>query len=148
VTQIESGLLVVDVSVAAKWYLDDETHTDQARALAVRFRSGEVSFVVPDCFFYEFVGLVRRAERRNPPRLDFERSGEIVAEVAGLPVQVIDCRSVLSRALEMSRTLDIATYDALYIAAAESMAANFVTADERLYERIKHLSFTRWIGDL
>jgi len=42
---------------------------------------------------------------------------------------------------------DCALYDALYLALAQQLALPFVTADRRLYERIRHLSYAVWIGD-
>ncbi|MGH2352599.1 MAG: type II toxin-antitoxin system VapC family toxin [Chloroflexota bacterium] len=146
-TNAESPTVVPDVSVAAKWYFDDED-TEQARQLHERVRRGTMTLLVPDCFFYEFVGLIRKAERRVPPRVTAERAREIVTAIVSLDATVVGSRFMLIDALRLSQTLDVAPYDALYLAIADGAGVTFVTADQKLYDRIKHLPYVRWLRDL
>ena len=140
-------LLVPDASVAAKWYLRDEEHTAQADALAGEFRRGIVNLLVPDCFYYELTGLLRRAERRQPFRLSPEQVDAAIAAVVALPIPSVESRPYLPDMVRHSRALDVAVYDALYLTVAERARATYVTADKSLYDRVLSLPFVRWIGD-
>ncbi len=60
----------------------------------------------------------------------------------------MESRPYLPDMVRLSRALDVAVYDALYLAVAERAGATFVTADKRLYDRILHLPFAQWLGDL
>lgn len=140
--------IVPDASVGAKWYFDDEAYTVQARALLEQFHDDTISLTVPDCFFYELLSMVRRGERRRPPRATPARSDEIIAKLATLPLARMDSAPLLPGALQASRTYDIAPYDALYLTAAERIGATFITADRRLYQRIQQLAYVRWLGDV
>ncbi len=140
--------IVPDASVGAKWYFDDEAYTVQARALLEQFHDDTISLTVPDCFFYELLSMLRRGERRRPPRATPARSGEIIAKLATLPLARMDSAPLLPGALQASRTYDIAPYDALYLTAAERIGATFITADRRPYQRIQQLAYVRWLGDV
>lgn len=140
--------IVPDASVGAKWYFDDEAYTVQARALLAQFHDDTISITVPDCFFYELLSMVRRAERRRPPRATPARSDEIIAKLTALPLARMDSARLLPGALQASRTYDIAPYDALYLTAAEQVGATFITADRRLYQRIRQLTYVRWLGEV
>jgi len=140
--------IVPDASVAAKWYLTDEDLTVEARGLLEQFRQRAAVPLVPDCFYYELTGLIRRAERRQPPRLSPAQVDAAITDVVALPIPSVESRPYLSDMLRHSRALNVAVYDALYVAVAERASATFVTADKSLYDRILHLPFVRWLGDL
>ena len=140
--------IVPDASVGAKWYFDDDEHTAYARVLVEQVLAGQISLVVPDCFFYELLSVIRRGERRRPPRATPARSDEIIAKLATLPLARVDSIRLLPGALQASRTYDIAPYDALYLTAVERIGATFITADRRLYQRIQQLAYVRWLGDV
>jgi len=44
--------------------------------------------------------------------------------------------SLLERAINMARDLDITCYDATYLALAEALEFEFITADEKFYNKI------------
>lgn len=140
--------IVPDASVAAKWYLADEDLTAEARRLLEQFQQRLAIPLVPDCFYYELAGLIRRGERRQPPRLSPAQVDAAISDVAALPIPSVESRPYLPDMVRLSRALDVAVYDALYLAVAERAGATFVTADKRLYDRILHLPFAQWLGDL
>jgi predicted nucleic acid-binding protein len=138
--------VVPDASVAAKWYLDDEEDTHAARAIHRRFEDGTLALVVPDSFFYELGALTRRAERRVPPRLTADQATAIYERIATLTLETYSCQHLLVRAAARSRELEVSLYDALYLVLADLTQATFVTADGKLFERIKHLPRVTWIS--
>lgn len=128
-----------DASVAAKWYLDDEEDVDAARNLLRRRERGEITFVVPHCFYYEFGNIIRTAERRTPPRITPNRADEILEAISQAPMSTAPTRLLLRRAMDRSREAEISLYDAFYLVVAEMLGAKFVTADAPLYDRLRGL---------
>ena len=43
---------------------------------------------------------------------------------------------------------DITVYDAIYVALTEETGLDFITADRRLYKRVRELEFVNFIADL
>jgi predicted nucleic acid-binding protein len=61
--------LVVDASVAAKWYLRDETDVEQADLLLTRFTTGELVLVAPEQIRYEIPATISVATMGTRPRM-------------------------------------------------------------------------------
>ena len=55
---LEIQKVVVDASVAPKWYLEEE-YSDKARLLRDSFVTGSLSVSVPTLFFYETLNALR-----------------------------------------------------------------------------------------
>lgn len=60
---------------------------------------------------------------------------------------VIPTQEILLRAVNLSYSYEISLYDAVYIALAELINATMITADEKLYEKIKELKFVKFITE-
>lgn len=121
--------LVVDASVACKWFID-ETASDDAEALIA---SGQ-ALLAPDLIVPEVC---------NVGWLKFRR-GEIAAEqaaamVSGLPDlldELVPSVQLAARAIEITMTLAHPAYDCFYLALAELRDSRFVTDDKRLLARL------------
>ncbi|MBI3973672.1 MAG: type II toxin-antitoxin system VapC family toxin [Chloroflexi bacterium] len=98
-------LVTPDSSVAAKWYLHDEEHTEQARTIYRQFVDGSVLFAVPDCFYYELGNLIRTAERRG--RIGPDRADEDLEAIAELPIYTFTGQFLLPLAGQRSRALNV-----------------------------------------
>jgi predicted nucleic acid-binding protein len=126
------SLLVVDASVAAKWFLPaaGETLTDEALGLLRRYAKGEVRFAVPDLFWAEFANILWKAVRQ----------GRVTATTAELAIETMKGRNfpavpsleLLEEAFIIATTFRRSVYDGLYVALAVRLRAQLVTADERL----------------
>ena len=59
--------LVVDASVAAKWFLpaSGETLTDEALEVLSHYAAGDLRFLVPDLFWAELGNIFRKAARQG-----------------------------------------------------------------------------------
>ena len=138
--------VVPDSSVAAKWFLHDEEHTQEARAVLAAFTAGRLGLVVPDCFYYEFAGLVIRAERRG--RITSDEADKIVATVAEMPLVGVASGPLIVRALTLARAFEGSPYDAIYLLLAEDRDIPFVTADETLYKKIGQLEHVHFLANI
>ena len=138
--------VVPDASLAVKWYLDDEADVVAARAVYEQWQRGDIFLLAPDCFYYELGAVIRTAERRTPPRLTTEQGDEIFRVLAEVPIYTFPSRLLLPDAARRSRASGTSLYDALYLTLAELSDATFITADERLFERVRALQYVRLLG--
>jgi hypothetical protein len=75
--------LVVDASVAAKWYLRDETDVEHADLLLTRFTTGELVLVAPEQIRYEIPATISVATLGARPRMTADN--RLYQRIAGLP---------------------------------------------------------------
>lgn len=140
------SLLVLDASVAAKWFLPraEEPLAEEALALLRQYAGGEVELIVPDLFWAELGNILWKAvrTRRIPEKAatqalrDMLRYG--LPTVGGIPL----AEDALTIALSTGRTV----YDAIYLALAVQRETIFVTADERLVNALATHWPVKWLG--
>jgi predicted nucleic acid-binding protein len=121
--------LVLDVSVAAKWFLHDEKD-DGAGALLTRIAS--VGAYVPALFRWEIQSVLLGAERASriepgdvDAALDALRDLPIVVEAPGE-------RVFSGSELHLARHYDLTPYDAAYLALAAGRRLPLATLDADL----------------
>jgi predicted nucleic acid-binding protein len=139
--------IVVDASVAAKWLLSGEEHTDQARLLLRRFAQGETQLTVPSHVRYEVPSAIIAATLGRAPRLSPDQAREAIEEFLSLPLQSIDSNELILSAVPLVHQFACAFYDALYLALAQRLHAPLITADRKFYQRIHQLTDIIWLGD-
>jgi predicted nucleic acid-binding protein len=115
--------LVVDASVVVKWVVD-EPGTPQALALR-RHR-----LYAPDLLAAECANVLLKKVRRN----ELTESEALFAArlLQRAAVELMPMRALLEPATRLALALDHPAYDCAYLALAESMSCDLVTADRRL----------------
>ena len=121
--------LVLDASVAAKWYVK-ESDSERAQKLIDR----DFLFLVPDIFFAEVANAIRK-QHREDGQLD-AASVQLAVDDLVMGLEPISSTVLLPRATEIALTLGHPIYDCLYLALAERWSIDFVTADKRLRTRL------------
>jgi len=84
--------VVVDASVALKWFFDDEADRDSARALLDRWSRREVEFTVRAHWLLEVLNGVRSAIVKK--RIDAKKAAEIAVDFLQLGVPTTDVASL------------------------------------------------------
>jgi predicted nucleic acid-binding protein len=131
-------VIVIDASLAVKWYLD-EAWADEAEALLFEY---EGDIAVPDIFISEVIGaLVRRANMDKAMRSGSEASttrfqalfdtGSIVA-IRFLPPAVV-------RAATLAIDLGHPLKDCIYLALAMELDCDLVTCDGRFAAKAREI---------
>jgi predicted nucleic acid-binding protein len=122
-------MLVVDASVAVKWFVQEPGTED-----AVELLGRNDALIAPELVIAEVVNVLWK----HLMRAELERR-----QVAHVPVALSRTFSELwpvvwlaRRALEIATELRHPAYDCLYLALAESEDAPLVTADRRLITRL------------
>ena len=125
-------LVVVDASVAVKWFLSaDESSVDEAAALLAQHAAGDIRLVAPALIVHELMGVFVRRLR-----------GPQVAEAldafydAGVHLISPD-HALMARAAELASQCQLSAFDSAYAAVAASLECTLATADIGLANALK-----------
>jgi predicted nucleic acid-binding protein len=139
-------VLVLDASVAAKWYLprSTETLTEQAFELLSGHVEQRVHLAVPDLFWAELGNLLWKAWRQG--RLGADSIREAMVNARELGIAEVPSKDVLDQAVSLAMATERSVYDSLYIALAMRLNTEVITADERLFNAVGARFPVRWLG--
>ena len=129
--------LVVDASVALKWFLPDEPHAAQALAVV----RDEPSLIAPDILIAEVCNAAWRSARLG--RLGREQLSEIAAVLPRFFDELFGSPGLAPRAVAIAEQIDHPVYDCLYTALAEARQTKLVTADHRLIDKLRRTPWER-----
>jgi len=138
--------LVVDSSVVFKWYRQpgDEDYVPQAVSILERHLHGDIEIHVPDLLFYELGNILRLKES-----LVSKDALTILRETFALALQTHPIDLPLSEeAFRFPREHEITFYDASFVALSHLLQASFVTADKKLFAKVKTLPTAIFLGNL
>lgn len=136
--------LVIDASVSAGWFLEDQAsaYTD-----VVLDRVAHAGARVPSLWPYEMANLLTTAARRG--RLDEDRLAHIHAALAALPVHVdeIEPPSLMPSLVRIARTHRLSAYDAAYLELALRTGSSMATRDAALRAAAENAGVTVFAPD-
>lgn len=124
--------LVVDASVAAKWFIPEEG-TDKSLVVRDRYIEGDLDLVAPDLLVYEVANALRYRADLEDSKLKEDLEALFLLDLELVPPS----QELVTRSVAAARRLDISVYDALYLALAETLSANLLTADQELYAKAR-----------
>lgn len=140
------SLLVLDASVAIKWFLPEarETLTEQAIALLTLYGKNDVEFIVPDLFWVEFAGVLWKAIRRDRyPKASAEAA---LASLKHFDFPTFPSLNLLDRAFHIATAFERTVYDSVYVALAVQTNSQLITADEKLANSLASRFPVKWLG--
>ena len=136
---------VWDASVAVKWTLQ-ESDSDDARKLLDDIDAGLINVAAPNTFPIEVAHALTKAERRGVIPMGEAQLG--LAEVMTTSVTLHDTLPLLMRAVELASEKRIGVYDCLYVALAEELDCELITADAKLVNAFQEMSRIVLLSDL
>lgn len=138
--------IVVDASVAAKWFLPakGEMLTEEAFGLFRRYAIGEIRFVVPDLFWAELANVLWKAVRRGRCSKAAAETG--LASLVERKLSTVPSPTLLEAAFRIAMAFDRTVYDSLYVALAVHSKTQLITADERLANSLAAHFPVKWLG--
>lgn len=116
--------LVVDASVAIKWVVHEAGHEE-----AVRVSRAE-RIAAPDFAAVEVANVLWRKVRLK--ELTVEQAEAALQFVRDAYAQLVPADALLDRAFSIAFEIDHPVYDCLYVACAERLGCDLLTADRRL----------------
>jgi len=138
--------LVVDTSVVFKWYRQpgDEDYILQAVSILEGHLHGDLEIHVPDLLFYELGNILRSKET-----LVSKDALTILRGTFALALQIHPIDLPLSEeAFRFAREHEITFYDASFVALSFLLDTSFVTADKKLFAKVKSLPTAIFLGNL
>ena len=125
---------VVDASVAVKW-LVPEIHAESAgRVLRSRHE-----LLAPDLIWAEVGNILWKKFRRG--ELPGETACDLLQDFQRAPLRIAASQTLMPAAWSIAERYDRSFYDSLYLALAASAECPLVTADLKLYNRLKASPF-------
>ncbi|MGH6920411.1 MAG: type II toxin-antitoxin system VapC family toxin [Geminicoccaceae bacterium] len=132
--------LVVDASVAAKWFIEEAGRAQAIRLLDVTDRQA------PDLLLVEVANVVWKKALRG--EVSETQAGFICASIAHCFDVLHSSDSLIERAIVVAIDLQHPVYDCLYLACAERAGARLATADRRLIAAVKGSAFAALVLDV
>lgn len=135
--------LVIDASVAMKWFLRDRSdEPDAAHAVSILQASceGQVSFHQPPHFTAEVAAVLSRLKSAEAP--------DDLADLLQLEFHIHDAADVYLRACDLAVELGHHLFDTLYHALALSLPqTELITADQTYYRKAAEHGCIRLLRD-
>jgi predicted nucleic acid-binding protein len=136
--------LVVDASVAVKWFVP-EPYSTEARLILDDYQTGVLSLLAPDLINAEFGNIVWKKHLFQG--LDVTDAQTVIDEFRKLKFTLTPTGVLLEKAYHLAVTHRRSVYDMLYLALSIDENCMFITADERLVNAISSLfPNVIWVG--
>lgn len=134
-------MVVLDTSVTFKWFEEGEKGHIEATKILEQHNLGKEKIIAPDLLLYEMTNAWSTKSYytvsqviRNLKLLDKWKLGFIKLEITDF-----------KKATEYSKKYKISVYDASYIALARKKKCDFITADQKLVEKV-NLPFVKTLS--
>jgi predicted nucleic acid-binding protein len=137
---------VVDASVVVDLVAPDVGGDAPARVLFGKWAAQGTEPAAPSLLWLETSNALLTGIRRG--RWSGADADAAQARLERIPLQRSDIASDLARAFELARRYhNWPVYDMVYVALAERLGTQLITADQRLRERLAHLGWVRSTGE-
>lgn len=139
--------MILDASVAAKWFLRDESLDAEAQLIRETILEDRVHANAPTILWSEVAHAIVGAVRRK--RFDVEGARSVAARFS-LVLPMVDLAEVdLDDAVRRALSAGVGAYDAQYLSLATRLGQSLVTADRRLLEHGLADGYdVVWLGDV
>lgn len=126
-------MIVIDTSVILKCFFP-ESGTEKAKNLIAKQQ-----LAAPDLMIYEFSNFLGRQKSLTSIQKQelLELFYQLRIEFFILP------QHGFQRVLELSEQFKVTSYDASFIALAETLDVNFITADQKLKQQTRNMQFIK-----
>jgi predicted nucleic acid-binding protein len=125
--------IVIDTSVAAKWFLD-EPHSAEALDILKKVLADELSLIAPDHIYAEIGNTLWK--RTNAGTIAVTDAQDFISDFLRIKITLVSTADLLSDAYHLAITYKRSVYDSLYLALNQREQCQFVTADEKLVNAV------------
>lgn len=132
-------MIVVDASVAVKWFVEERGHAAALRA------SEDLDLAAPDRLLLEVANVLRRKVKQR--EIATHQAAVAVSRLPGLIDTIVPSASILDRAFDLADRLDHSVYDCAYLACALHLDIRLLTADGRFAGKARLGGFGSSISD-
>jgi predicted nucleic acid-binding protein len=124
-------IIVVDASVAAKWFIAEDNADDVLELL-----SRPYELHAPDLLFLEVDNVLCKLIRRG--LLSDEEGLNIHDRISTFPIRSYPSHNFREEAFHMAVGTKRSIYDCLYLAVAEALDGRMITADRKFFQSLQN----------
>lgn len=136
--------VLLDSSVVIKWFRQSEIWRDAAILLRQEYLNGRLLIYVPDLLIFEIANVLR-----YKPDLNQLQVQEALLSLFDLQITVIAIsKEVITKAIDLAYSQDLTIYDAAFVAMSLNLNIPFITADEKLIQKLSGFSHVHHISTL
>jgi predicted nucleic acid-binding protein len=125
--------VVIDSSVAIKWFVV-EPYSSDARRVLNEYQTGTLTLLAPDLIYAEVGNIVWKKQRFQG--LEAADAQQIIEAFRLVMFSITSASTLLNEAYHLAVTHQRTVYDALYLALSVREQCRYLTADERLVNAI------------
>ena len=133
----------VDASVILKWFAQDR-ESDLEKALQLRndFRERKIDLLCPELLIYEIANVLRYKE-------DLEEKVILKAIISIYEMEILMLVNpkIMGSAVRLASKYGITVYDSTYLSFAQHLGWHLITADKKLFQKIKDLPGIIYISE-
>jgi predicted nucleic acid-binding protein len=130
-------VIVLDASVAAKWFVL-ERDSDKAKRVLDQVQEEPEAFAVPELFFVEMLNVLSRTDPSTP------RVRQYMSDLEDLGLtRLAHGHDLLGAAAALACDRGLSGYDAIYAATAQMLEGTWLTADDKAHRKISALRISR-----
>jgi predicted nucleic acid-binding protein len=131
-------MIVLDASVILK-FVFEESNTPKALHLREKHISGEDKIAAPELLYYELANVLA-----TKAQISEKIACSALTEIFNLEFEnfTLGSKEFLF-SIKLSHKHKISVYDASYMTLAQSLGCDFITADVKLFKKIKMMNFVR-----
>ena len=133
-------MIVVDASVAVKWFVEEPGHAAAVRA------SEDSDLAAPDRLLLEVANVPRRKVKQR--EIPTDQAAVAVRRLPGLMDSIVPSASLVDRTFDLAGRLDHSVYDCAYLACALHLDSRLLTADGHFAGKARLAGFGSSISDL
>ncbi len=127
-------MYVIDTNIVVKWFADEE-YSNKALTILDNYKLGKFNITIPDLLIYEFVNVLRFNKSFNS-----DEKKDCIRSLYDLDLYfVTPYHTLIEKARNIAEDYNITVYDATFVALAKEMRCDFITADEKLYNKISNI---------
>lgn len=135
-------LLVLDTSVIGKWF-KEEPGSNISLKIREEFFQGKHEIVIPDLVLYELSNALRYDKK-----FDLDLITKAIDSLIEMDLEIVlPTKEIINQAVSLAFSYNITVYDGIFISLGKLIKGTVITADEKLYKKVKDLKFVKFISD-
>ena len=124
--------VLLDSSVVIKWFRESEIWREASVFLRQEYLNGRLKIYVPSLLILEIANVLR-----YKPDLTSFQVQEALRSLYDLQLKIVDLsQEAIIKAIDLAYSWDLTIYDATFVATALNLNIPFITADEKLIQRL------------
>lgn len=122
--------VIIDASIGVKWFFE-EIDSEKAETILQQTAEAELKLLVPELFFYEIANVVISKKQSKSIK-------EIQQALTLLHFDIYELGlSFIDKIVNIANIYTLSFYDACYVTVLKETNYEFITADKRLFDKIK-----------